>query len=164
MVRNDKKNAIPKIDDDLLKRAEGIVEKKKVQAKQIKATKDSLIGRAKKTHPIPVVTGEEEDGTPIETIFQARRLTPRERANMKLLNVDTENLASLSEEELNDIEDQGYELLSTVIIEPKLTADEWKDVDIALTQDLTNKAMALQSLANDAAAVEFFQDLNYGDR
>jgi hypothetical protein len=83
---------------------------------------------------------------------------------MKLLNVDTENLASLSEEELNDIEDQGYELLSTVIIEPKLTADEWKDVDIALTQDLTNKAMALQSLANDAAAVEFFQDLNYGDR
>jgi hypothetical protein len=49
MVRNDKKNAIPKMDDDLLKRAEGIVEKKKVQAKQIKATKDSLIGRAKKT-------------------------------------------------------------------------------------------------------------------
>jgi hypothetical protein len=51
-----------------------------------------------------------------------------------------------------------------VIIDPKLTADEWKDVDIALTQDLTNKAMALQSLANDAAAVEFFQNLNYGDR
>ncbi len=148
---------VNKIDPDLQKKANEIMGKKNKKRKQVKATKDFIISRSKRTFPIPIEVDETEDEIE-EVVFQARRLSPKERTDMAMLNIDTSNLAELSPDELEALEKQGYELLSKVIVEPDYSAEEWQEVDLALTQELINKVTILQYETNDAKAIESFRN------
>ena len=145
------------VDPILLEKAKEVGQEKAKKTKRINANADLIKNRQKRVFEIPVITDETEDEI-IETIFKARRLTPRERAEMTMLNIDTNNIAELSEEELAELEKQSYELLSKVIVTPDYSAEEWQQVDIALTQELVNKITFLQYEANDAKAIESFRN------
>jgi hypothetical protein len=152
-----KKQTEEKVDPILMEKAKEIVEKKQKKAKRVKATKELIHGRANRLFDIPIVTDETDDEI-IEIVFKAKRLSPRQRAEMKVLNIDTNNIGELSDDELAELEKQGYELLAKVIVDPEYSPEEWEDVDIALTQALVNKASILQYEANDAKAIESFRN------
>ncbi|MCE5227098.1 MAG: hypothetical protein LLG05_14730, partial [Porphyromonadaceae bacterium] len=56
-------------------------------------------------------------------------------------------------EEISKATEQGYEVLSKVVIDPELTVDDWRQFDVALTEALIQKITLLQFETNDADVI-----------
>ena len=144
------KEEIPEEEKILEELGQDYLQNKQVEAKKVAATKEWLFSRSTRTYDIEIDVGGEI------RIFKARRLSEKERANMKTVQagLTSTNLSELSPEELELLQKQGHELLATVIVEPKLTVEEWEQVDLALIQLLLDKVSALQVEVNDAKLIE----------
>lgn len=149
------KEEIPEEEKILEELGQDYLQNKQVEAKKVAATKEWLFSRSTRTYDIEIDVGGEI------RIFKARRLSEKERANMKTVQagLTATNLSELSPEELELLQKQGHELLATVIVEPKLTVEEWEQVDLALIQLLLDKVSALQVEVNDAKLIEELRNL-----
>jgi len=149
------KEEIPEEEKILEELGQDYLQNKQVEAKKVAATKEWLFSRSTRTYDIEIDVGGEI------RIFKARRLSEKERANMKTVQagLTSTNLSELSPEELELLQKQGHELLATVIVEPKLTVEEWEQVDLALIQLLLDKVGALQVEVNDAKLIEELRNL-----
>lgn len=149
------KEEIPEEEKILEELGQDYLQNKQVEAKKVAATKEWLFSRSTRTYDIEIDVGGEI------RVFKARRLSEKERANMKTVQagLTSTNLSELSPEELELLQKQGHELLATVIVEPKLTVEEWEQVDLALIQLLLDKVSALQVEVNDAKLIEELRNL-----
>jgi len=138
----------------------GYNRRKQDRIKEIVATKEKLFSRGERVYEIAVAVDEEEDGTQVMMKFKARRLTHEERSKMGAIKpYDMMSVYEISEEEFEKATEQGYEVLSKVIVEPELTKDEWRKVDIAVTQELIAKVSLLQFETNDSLLVQQLKNL-----
>jgi len=134
--------------------------RKEDRIKEILATKEKLFARNERTYDISIAVDEEEDGTQVMMKFKARRLTHEERSEMNALKpYDMMSVYEISEEEFEKATEQGYEVLSKVIIEPAMTREEWRKVDIAVTQELIAKVSLLQFETNDSRLIQQLKNL-----
>ena len=149
------KEEIPEEEKILEELGQDYLQNKQVEAKKVAATKEWLFSRSTRTYDIEIDVGGEI------RIFKARRLSEKERANMKTVQagLTATNLSELPPEELELPQKQGHELLATVIVGPKLTVEEWEQVDLALIQLLLDKVSALQVEVNDAKLIEELRNL-----
>lgn len=149
------KEEIPEEEKILEELGQDYLQNKQVEAKKVAATKEWLFSRSTRTYDIEIDVGGEI------RVFKARRLSEKERASMKTVQagLTSTNLSELSPEELELLQKQGHELLATVIVEPKLTVEEWEQVDLALIQLLLDKVSALQVEVNDAKLIEELRNL-----
>jgi len=146
-------------DTQLLKAANEYKKDKEKERKQIKATMDLLNKRQKQVMDVPVEI-DEDDGTVTEAIFKARRLNKKEMSEFRSFSLSPDEVFDLSDEEKKELEQEGYTLLSMVIVDPELTPEEWEEVDLALTQDLVYKVGILQNEPNDGRVIRAFKDLS----
>lgn len=128
------------------------------KVKEIRAVKENLFKRKKEPHLIKVPI-DEKDGEIIVYTFEARRLTAKERSEIGLKEYTPESLLEMNEEEFAAVERKSYETLEKVIIDPQMSADEWQDLDIALTQQLIMKATVLQFETNEAELAQYLGNL-----
>ena len=157
MAKKEQPNVIT--DPVLLEKAGQIVKKKEKKVKKIKATKDLITKRKNALYPIPIDIDETEDEI-VTMEFQAKRLTPKEYSEIVDLGIDTSVPELLSDEEKEKLNNQGYELLAKAVVDPVYNSEEWKELDIALTQELVTKVTLLQTQANDGKLVEDFRVLS----
>jgi len=117
-------------------------------------TKADLVRHKDKLHEIEIDVGEEI------FVFKARRMSERERAQLNQLNFAKfgGDWDKLSPEEVQQIADQGYRVMAQMIVEPKLTVDEWKEVaDVALLNLLSTQVAKMSTEVNDAILIEEFK-------
>ena len=109
-------------------------EEKKVEAlRKSVATRDMLFSRLQKKIPIevPIV---DDDGEKILLTFYARRLSDAENNHLLNHHLIGRELSDLTTEEYQESMQFRSKTLANAIIEPKLTAKEWRnDVDNALS-------------------------------
>lgn len=132
--------------------------RKQEKIKEIVATKKKLFSRSERVYDIRVTVDEEEDGTPIVMKFKARRLTHTERAKMDAVK-PYDGYSPVSDEQFVKIKNQGYAVLAAVIVDPKMTKEEWEKVDVAVTEELIAKVSLLQYETNDTALINELQNL-----
>lgn len=157
----EKKEKDENLDKQLLAEAKNYKEDKEKERKQDQATRELILGRKKQLMSIPVPVDEDDD-TIKEITFKARRLTQKEISNFRSFNMTENDILNLPEDERDEIAKEGYEILSLVIEEPKLSAEEWEEVDLALVQDLIAKAGILQRVPNDGQVIKMFKDFSIG--
>jgi hypothetical protein len=134
--------------------------RKQEKVREILATKEKLFARTERIYEIRVPVDEEEDGTQVMMKFKARRLTPAERSKMDAIKpYDMMSIYEISDEEFEQATNQGYDILSKVIVEPKMSKEEWKKVDVAVTQDLIAKVSFLQFETNDGLLIQQLKNL-----
>jgi len=134
--------------------AEEYEEFKEEKIKEISATREFLINRKTRQFPLKVAVDEET-----VLIFKVRRMTEAERSKFnKINNLKFTNIDDLTPEDLDEINQQSYEIMSEVVVEPKMTVDEWKDVaDVALLNHLSQKVAMLSTEVNDAKIITEFK-------
>lgn len=134
--------------------------RKEERAKEYFATKDDLLNHSQRKFTVKITVDREEDGTPQVMKFKVRRLTQEERIQMEAIRpINPFAPQDADPEDLVKAEDQGYEVLSKVVVEPQLTADEWRKLDVALTVQLIQKISLLQSETNDADLIAKLKNL-----
>jgi hypothetical protein len=148
-------NEDPEFQKTLMEKAKNYKENKKTEVKNLQATKELIFNfRGKRLFDIPV---QIDDDTIIT--FKAKRLNEKERSALSSLRgpVNEEDIKNLTDAELADMQKEGYKLLSTVIVDPVMTPDEWEETDLALVQYLIMKASILQYEVNDGTAIKSFR-------
>jgi len=131
------------------------------KVKEVIATKEKLFARKSRAFDVKIPIGEEEDGTQIVMTFKVRRLTHEERMNFDSIKpYDAIDPTKLTDKDYRDMSDQGYEILARVVVEPKLSVEEWRGLDVAITQDLITRISFLQYETNDSALVQTLLNLS----
>ena len=133
--------------------------RKQDKIKEIVATKKKLFDRGERLYDIKIAVDEEEDGTQVMMKFKARRLTHSERAKFEPVK-PYDGYTPVSDEQFVKIKNQGYEVLEAVIVDPKMSKEEWEKVDVAVTEELIAKVSLLQYQTNDTALVHELANLS----
>ncbi|NLH46126.1 MAG: hypothetical protein GX451_08390 [Acholeplasmataceae bacterium] len=124
------------------------------------ATKEKLLGYKNKLFEIDVNVGDE-----ILT-FKARRITDAERSELLGINYGLAQRAQaslltgkpLKDDEYNAIKEDGYRLLAEVIVEPKMSVEEWKEnTHTALLDKLFLEVQKLQTEVDDVRLINDFR-------
>lgn len=124
------------------------------KAKRIQATRDKIWTREERLFEVEVPVDMDESGEEEVWVFKVKRLTQEQRAKLGTTRpYDEKALREMGDEEYSEMVDRGYEVLSEVVVEPEMSADEWRKADLALTQQLILKIGLLQYQTNDAALV-----------
>lgn len=125
-----KNEAMP---DGAEKAKEEYEEKKVEELRKSVATRDMLFSRLQKKIPIeiPIV---DDDGNKEILLFYARRLSDAENNHLLNHHLIGKELSELTAEEYQESMQFRSKTLASAIIEPKLSASEWRnDVDNALS-------------------------------
>lgn len=153
-------NKAPEITEEDKKQLEQLTgefkDRKQEEHKSVVATKEWLFGRTERKYPIVIEVDEGEERT-----FYARRLNEKERITMNSVKkrIGMVDPTEMTDEEFELLQKQGYELLEVGIVEPKLTQEEWENVDLALVQALLERLNVLQYEVNDARAIDDLRNL-----
>lgn len=129
-------------------------EYKKERAQRLIAKKEDLFKKKEKIFDLEM---------PIDNdtvyIFKVKRMTEAERIQYSsLINLQYNNISEMKKEDLEQLSKDSYQLLEALVIEPKLTAREWREmVDVALSGKIAEKLALLSTEVNDAVLVEKFQ-------
>lgn len=120
------------------------------------ATKDDLIGHANRIFDLEVDIGDKI------LIFKVRRMTERERSKYNKINFDrfgpNFGVGDMTPEQFEAIQQQGYEMMAELIIDPKMSVNEWKEIlDSALLDHLSSQVAKLSIQVNDAILIEDFK-------
>lgn len=128
--------------------------KKKIEEyKAVQATRDALFSRLGKTINVPVIMDDED-----VMVFQIKRLSEAENSEILDRSLAIKNLDEMTPEELEESNNYNYRLLEKVVVEPKLTQDEWRSkVDTALIQKLVEQIMKVLTNIDDSQIFDEFQ-------
>lgn len=131
---------------------------KDYQHKKLKktyVTKEALSRRKNAIHEIEIEVADDE-----VFVFKAKRMSERDRSRLNKINfgkfgADWENL---TQEQIEELSNQAYVVMSEVIVEPKLDVEEWKELaDVALLNQLSQMVSKLSTEVNDAVLIEAFK-------
>ena len=128
--------------------------KKKIEDYQaIQATRESLFNRLGKTINVPLIM---DDDTVM--VFKIKRLSEAENSDILDRSLAIKSLDEMTPQELEDSNNYNYRLLEKVVVEPKLSQDEWRSkVDTALIQKLVEQIMKVLTNIDDTQIFEEFQ-------
>lgn len=91
-------------------------------------------------------------------VFQIKRLSEAENSEILDRSLAIKNLDEMTPEELEESNNYNYRLLEKVVVEPKLTQDEWRSkVDTALIQKLVEQIMKVLTNIDDSQIFDEFQ-------
>lgn len=91
-------------------------------------------------------------------VFQIKRLSEAENSEILDRSLAIKNLDEMTPEELEESNNYNYRLLEKVVVQPKLTQDEWRSqVDTALVQKLVEQIMKVLTNIDDTQIFDDFQ-------
>jgi hypothetical protein len=146
--------------DEILKEMQAEVDKKAKQKKQkrldeyksVAATKSLLFSRTGKLIDVPILINDDEI-----MIFKIKRLSEADNSDIIDRSLAVKNLDDMTPEELEESNEYNYRLLEKAVVEPKMTANDWKHVDTALMRELVSKITDVLGNVDDTALFEDFR-------
>ena len=128
--------------------------KKKIEEYQAtQATRDLLFSRLGKTINVPLIMDDDEI-----MVFKIKRLSEAENSDILDRSLAIKSLDEMTPQELEESNNYNYRLLEKVVVDPKLTQDEWRSkVDTALVQKLVEQIMKVLTNIDDSQIFEEFQ-------
>ena len=128
--------------------------KKKIEEyKATQATRDLLFSRLGKTINVPLIMDDDEI-----MVFKIKRLSEAENSDILDRSLAIKSLDEMTPQELEESNNYNYRLLEKVVVDPKLTQDEWRSkVDTALVQKLVEQIMKVLTNIDDSQIFEEFQ-------
>ena len=92
-------------------------------------------------------------------VFTIKRLSEAENSDILDRSLAIKSLDEMTPEELEESNNYNYRLLEKVVVEPKLTQDEWRSqVDTALVQKLVEQIMKVLTNIDDTQIFDEFQN------
>lgn len=142
------------------KKKEQYEEKQLDNFRTVTATRDLLLGRVKKpitvTIPVVVETPDANTGEIIEEAinmeFKVKRLTESENTHLLNHKLIGKDIADMTDEEYAQSAQFRSNLLATAVVEPKLTAEQWRnETDNALTMSLYEEVNKILTESDDVS-------------
>lgn len=129
--------------------------KKKIEEyKAVQATREALFSRLGKTINVPIIMDDDE-----VMVFKIKRLSEAENSEILDRSLAIKSLDEMTPEELEESNNYNYRLLEKVVVDPKLSQDEWKSgVDTALVQKIVEQVMKVLTNIDDTQIFEEFQN------
>jgi hypothetical protein len=116
-------------------------------------SREALFSRLGKTINVPLIMDDED-----VMVFKIKRLSEAENSEILDRSLAIKNLDEMTPEELEESNNYNYRLLEKVVVEPKLTQDEWRSkVDTALVQKLVEQIMKVLTNIDDTQIFDEFQ-------
>lgn len=135
------------------KRSDNRKKKKIEDYKAVRATKEKLFSRLGQTIDVPVIISDDE-----VMVFQVKRLSEAENSDIIDRSLAIKNVEDMTEEELEESNNYNYRLLEKVVVDPKLTQEEWRlNVDTAMVQKIVQKVMQVLTNIDDSRIFDEFQ-------
>jgi hypothetical protein len=135
------------------KRSDTRKKKKIEEYKAVRATKDKLFSRLGQTIDVPIIVSDDE-----VMVFQVKRLSEAENSEIIDRSLAIKNVEDMTEEELEESNNYNYRLLEKVVVDPKLTQEEWiLNVDTAMVQKIVQKVMQVLTNIDDSRIFDEFQ-------
>ena len=151
---NSGEDLLQKLMADSKKRSDNRKKKKIEDYKAVRATKEKLFSRLGETIDVPIIMNDEE-----VMVFQIKRLSEAENSEILDRSLAIKNVEDMTEEELEESNNYNYRLLEKVVVDPKLTQDEWRSgVDTALVQKIVEQVMKVLTNIDDSQIFEEFQN------
>jgi len=146
--------------DEILKSMQEQIDSKNTQRKQKKldeynakaATKSLLFSRVGKTIDVPIVVSDKD-----VFIFKIKRLSESDNSDILDRSLAVKDLEEMTAEELEESNNYNYRLLERCVVEPKMTATDWKKADTALVQKLIREVSKVLSNVDDTALFDDFR-------
>ena len=123
--------------------------------KETLATRELLSKRRNQLHEIKIPISLDE-----VLIFKAKRMSERDRARLNKINFAQfgSDWSKLSQKQLDEISNQAYEVMAEMVVDPKMTVDEWKEfADVALLNELSTTVSKLSTEVSDSFLIEDFK-------
>ena len=135
------------------KRSDNRKKKKIEDYKAVRATKEKLFSRLGQTIDVPVIISDDE-----VMVFQVKRLSEAENSDIIDRSLAIKNVEDMTEEELEESNNYNYRLLEKVVVDPKLSQEEWRlNVDTAMVQKIVQKVMQVLTNIDDSRIFDEFQ-------
>lgn len=128
--------------------------KKKIsEYKAVRATKEALFSRLGKVIDVPIIMDNDT-----VMVFKVKRLSEAENSEIIDRQLAIKDIKDMTAEELDESNNYNYRLLEKVVVEPKLTQQEWRlNVDTALVQKIVEQVMKVLTSIDDANIFDDFQ-------
>ena len=144
---------LEKLMADSKKRSDNRKKKKIEEYKAVRATKEKLFSRLGETIDVPIIVSDDE-----VMVFQIKRLSEAENSDIIDRSLAIKNVEDMTEEELEESNNYNYRLLEKVVVDPKLTQEEWRlNVDTAMVQRIVQKVMQVLTNIDDSRIFDEFQ-------
>lgn len=138
---------------DAAKKAKSRKKKRIEEYKAVQATREALFSRIGKTIDVPIIL----DGDTV-MVFKVKRLSEADNSEILDRSLAIKDLSEMTPEELEESNDYNYRLLEKVVVEPKLTQEDWKyKVDTALVQKIVSQVMKVLTNVDDSRVFDEFQ-------
>lgn len=152
-VEDTEEELIAQLKKDAAKKSKARKKKKIEEYKAVKATREALFSRIGKTIDVPIIL----DGDTV-MVFEVKRLSEAENSDILDRSLAIKDLSEMTPEELEESNDYNYRLLEKVVVEPKLTQEDWKyKVDTALVQKIVSQVMKVLTNVDDSRVFDEFQ-------
>lgn len=150
----DGKGLLDELIADSKKRSNRRRKKKIEEYKATRATRDKLFSRLGKTIDVPIIMDDEEI-----MVFTIKRLSEAENSEILDRSLAIKDIQDMTREELEESNKYNYRLLEKVVVDPKLSQEEWElNVDTALVQKLVQKIMQVLTNIDDSRVFDEFQN------
>ena len=144
---------IAELQADSKKKSKSNKKKKIEEYKATQATRDLLFSRLGKTINVPLIMDDDE-----VMVFKIKRLSEAENSDILDRSLAIKSLDEMTPQELEESNNYNYRLLEKVVVDPKLTQDEWRSkVDTGLVQKLVEQIMKVLTNIDDSQIFEEFQ-------
>lgn len=139
---------------DSKKKAKSRRKKKIEEYKAVRATRDALFSRMGKTIDVPIVMDDEE-----VMVFTVKRLSEAENSEILDRSLAVKDIQDMTAEELEESNNYNYRLLEKVVVDPKISQEEWRlNVDTALVQKIVQQVMKVLTNVDDSRIFDDFQN------
>ena len=144
---------IKQLTEEAAQKSQSKKKKKISEYKAVRATKEALFSRLGKVIDVPIIMDSEE-----VMVFKVKRLSEAENSEILDRQLAIKDLKDMTTDELEESNNYNYRLLEKVVVEPKLTQQEWRiNVDTALVQKIVEQVMKVLTNIDDASIFDEFQ-------
>lgn len=139
---------------DSKKRSKSRKKKKIEEYKAVRATREELFSRIGKTIDVPIIMDDET-----VMVFKVKRLSEAENSEILDRSLAVKDIQDMTAEELEESNNYNYRLLEKVVVEPKVSQEEWRlNVDTALVQKIVQQIMKVLTNVDDSRIFDDFQN------
>ena len=144
---------IAQLQADSKKRNASNKKKKIEEYEAVQATRELLFNRLGRTINVPLIMDNDS-----VMVFKIKRLSEAENSDILDRSLAIKSLDEMTPQELEESNNYNYRLLEKVVVEPKLSQDEWRSqVDTALVQRLVEQIMNVLTNIDDTQIFDEFQ-------